>query len=232
MKTANSLPAVVAVTFVALGASVPTFACGGPAATSGGPASPIASTSSTAPAPSGSDSAGTATAAEPEEDLDPNESPTPIAMTVSMPTKPAFPKATVTEAECWKEIELTGKHAKDYTLMAEHCGAPAGLVEYAKPVVGRIHHTKDKRDTFYLKLKGGFCYRYFATADDSIKDLDILVETKDGALVADDKTKSPVAIIEMSKSWCQSSDVEYQFQIEVDGPGKGGYTFGVWARPQ
>jgi hypothetical protein len=98
--------------------------------------------------------------------------------------------------------------------------------------MGKIHHTADKRDSFKLKLKGGLCYRYFAAADDTVEDLDILVETTDGALVADDKTKSPVAIIEASKAWCQSDDVEYVFHIEVDGAGKGGYTFGVWARPK
>ncbi len=225
MKT-RALGLVVAAGLLSL-LSLQAFACGGPSATSGGPITP----KPTAEAPTPSASASTVAVVEPEEDLDPNESPVALEMTVTMPQKPKFPPATVSEAECWKELDLSGKHAKDYALIADKCGGPAGLVEYAKPMVGRIHHTKDKRDTFFIKLRGGFCYRYFATADDTIKDLDILVETKDGALVADDKTKSPVAIIEMTKSWCQQSDVEYQFQIEVDGPGKGGFTFGVWARP-
>jgi hypothetical protein len=27
-------------------------------------------------------------------------------------------------------------------------------------------------------------------------------------------------------------DAEYNFQIQVHGVGKGGYTFGVWAKPK
>jgi hypothetical protein len=205
-------------------------ACGGPQTAGPSTAPPVAGSTTTV---SSSDSPTTKPPADDEEeDLDPNESAVHLDMTVTLPTKPSFPKATSTEEACWKDIELTGKHKKDYATIIDRCGTPTGLVEYAAPVLGRIHHTKDKRDSFKLKLKGGYCYRYFAAADDTVEDIDILVETTSGALVADDKTKSPVAIIEATKSWCQSADIEYVFHIEVDGPGKGGYTFGVWARPK
>lgn len=204
-------------------------ACGGSktlAASSG--AVPTAEPSTAATAPSASPP--TETAADDDDDHDPNESAVHIQMSVTFPKKPSYPKATATEDGCWKDVGLTGKHAKDYAAIIDSCGAPTGLVEYAKPVVGWVHHTKDKRDSFEIALEGGLCYRYFAAADGTIADLDILVETTGGALVADDKTKSPVAIIEATKSWCQADDVTYVFHIEVDGPGKGGYTFGVWAR--
>jgi hypothetical protein len=141
---------------------------------------------------------------------DPTESPDPIPMTLS----------------------LSGDASKDYEKLAGSCGAPAGLVEYAKPVKGHLHSVKDKRDTFTLKLQKGLCYRYFAVADSGIKDLDILVEKRNGALVADDKQTSPVAIIESEKTWCMNEDAEYDFHIEVDGEGAGKYVFGVWARPK
>ncbi len=31
---------------------------------------------------------------------------------------------------------------------------------------------------------------------------------------------------------CVDEDAEYELHVEVDGPGKGGYTFGVWTRPR
>ena len=208
-----------------------TASCGGPQKSDATAPRPPSKTETASPANTGS---ADKTTPEPEadEDLDPNESAVHIPMTVTMASKPSFPKATSTEEACWKDIELSGKHKTDYAMIVERCGTPTGLVEYAQPVVGRIHHTKDKRDSFELKLKGGLCYRYFAAADDTVEDIDILVETTGGALVADDKTKSPVAIIEATTAWCQKDDIEYVFHIEVDGPGKGGFTFGVWARPK
>ena len=177
--------------------------------------------------------ASSTTAAEPE-DLDPNESSAPITMPpllTKATAKSSFPKKTIGDRECWQGTELSGDAKQDYATLVAKCGAPTGSLEYAKPVVGHLHHLKDKRDTYMLKLLGGYCYRYFGVADSTIKDLDILVE-KNGALVADDKTTSPVAIVEADKQWCQDVDVEYSFHIEVDGVGKGNYVFGVWARPK
>ena len=195
----------------------------------------VSATSTSAAAPIASGAAPTASVAASEPaDADPNESSAPIAMvplfTKSTP-KSSFPKKTVGDKECWQGSELSGDAAKDYAMLVGKCGAPTGSLEYAKAVVGHLHHVKDKRDTFMLKLLGGYCYRYFAVADSTIKDLDILVE-KNNALVADDKTTSPVAIVESDKQWCQDVDVEYSFHIEVDGEGRGNYLFGVWARPK
>ena len=166
----------------------------------------------------------------PAADEDPTESSGKITMRVLMAASPKFPPAKASEAECWKTIGLTGNHKKDYEALIAACGTPTGLVEYTAPAMGRLHSVTDQRDTFTLKLRGGFCYRYFAVADDTIKDLDILIETDGGALVGEDKSTGPVAIIESSKSWCQNDDVEYTFQVKVDGAGKGAYVFGVWAR--
>lgn len=169
------------------------------------------------------------------DDDDPTESANPIPMTVEL-SKPydrsSFPKKTGNDKTCWQTISLSGDASKDYEQVAASCGAPTGLLEYAKPVKGHLHSVKDKRDTFTLKLQKGLCYRYFAVADSGIKDLDILVEKPNGALIADDKQTSPVAIIESDKTWCMDEDAEYDFHIEVDGAGAGKYVFGVWARPK
>ncbi len=146
--------------------------------------------------------------------------------------KSSFPASKTGDRECWSTISLSGDHKKDYDNILARCGTPTGLREYIKAAVGRLHHVHDKRDTYRLKLAGGFCYRYFAVADSGVTDLDILVETTTGALVADDRTKQPVAIIENDKPWCLDDDKEFDFHIEVDGPGSGFYVFGVWGRPK
>jgi hypothetical protein len=193
-----------------------------------GPA-PSSSPSPATQAPSTASAAGAV--ADPE---DPTESADPIPMTVELSPpfdRSTFPKKTANDKTCWQTLALTGDARKDYDALAASCGGPAGLVEYAKPVQGHLHSVKDKRDTFTLRLQKGLCYRYFAVGDSGIKDLDILVEKRNGALVADDKQTSPVAIIESEKTWCMNEEAEYDFHIEVDGEGSGKYVFGVWARP-
>lgn len=215
-------------------------ACGGGGSTQ--PTTPTGATSAStstaaSAAPSGSTAPLASASATPTEtnDPDPTESAQVLTMTpllTKTTPKASFPKKTIGDQECWQGLGVSGDAQKDFTAILAKCGAPTGLAEYAKPVTGRLHHKVDKRDSYTLKLAGGLCYRYFAVADGSIKDLDILVEKPGGALVADDKTTSPVAIIEGSKPWCMDDDAEYNFQIEVDGEGKGGYVFGVWARPK
>ncbi len=181
---------------------------------------------------------GVSTAAKPATDDpvpdDPNEAAVAIEMKPLFDKKVAkttFPKASVKDGDCWKTVAITGDHKKDFASLVDKCGASTGLAEYAKPADGHLHHVHDKRDTFTLKLLSGFCYRYFAVADAGIKDIDILVEKVGGAIAADNQS-GPVAIIEGDRPWCVTEDITYEFHVEVDGVGKGKYTFGVWARPK
>lgn len=151
-------------------------------------------------------------------------------MAVKITGKPTFPSSKSSEADCWKKVSLTGEHKSDYAALIAACGTPTGAIEYAAPVEGRLHSVKDKRDTFSIKLQGGLCYRFFGVADASIADLDIVIVTADGSLVGEDKVTGPVAIVLPGKALCIGDDVEYQFHVEVDGAGKGGYSFGAWAR--
>jgi hypothetical protein len=227
----------VGVSFVA---SFLLAACGGGAKPPSNAVTTAPAESAASAAPSGSaapaGSAASAAAAPGDPPLeDATESSTPIAMAALLTKaspKATFPKSTVGDKECWQSLHLSGEHAKDFTTIVAACGAPTGLAEYAKPASGKLHHVHDKRDTYTIKLAGGMCYRYFAVADTGITDLDILVQKTSGALVADDKQTSQVAIIESDKAWCMDADAEYEFHIEIEGAGKGGYTFGVWAKPK
>jgi hypothetical protein len=147
-------------------------------------------------------------------------------------TRPSFPKATTNDRDCWRALSLSGEAKKDFDALVSSCGTPTGSVEYVAPAAGKLHHVHDKRDTFVVKIQGGLCYRFFGVADGTIKDLDILIERGNGDLVGDDRTNGPVAIIDSDKNWCMDNDGDYQFRVEVDGPGTGNYEFGVWARPK
>jgi hypothetical protein len=213
------------------------LACGGsspPPAAPPAPAPSASSESPPAPAASATPAAAPAASAAPASDdyVDAETDPTTLTPLFDKSTRPAFPKATGSAATCWQSVSLQGDSQKDYEQLAAKCGAPTGAVPYVKAAKGKLHSVKDKRDTYLLHLQGGLCYRYFGVADGTVRDLDILILQAKGALVGDDKAVGPVAIIEMDKAWCQDRDVDYQFAVEVDGTGTGGYVFGVWAQPK
>jgi hypothetical protein len=169
--------------------------------------------------------------AAPHDDPNEKEGAIDLVALVDRAQKPAFPKQTVGDHECLKELSFSGHHKADYATLIAKCGTPTGMLEYTKPAEGRLHAKHDKRDEFKLKVQKNMCYRYFAVADDGIKDIDIIV-LKKGALIATDRTEQPVAVIDTEKLWCVDEDMDLQFNIEVDGRGAGGYTFGVWTRPK
>lgn len=173
-------------------------------------------------------------AAEAAPHEDPNESDGPITMTPLVArtvARSSFPKPSVGDHECLKEVPWSGSHKTDFDTIVGKCGTPTGMLEYVKPHEGRLHAKHDKRDHFQVKVNKGFCYRYFAVADDGIQDIDILI-LKKGALLATDKTEHPIAVIDTDKLWCVDEDMDLDFGIEVDGRGAGGYTFGIWTRPK
>jgi len=206
-----------------------TLACGGGNGQTSTSTTPVTSASA-APtaAPSGAPSA----AAEAYDD--PSESAVAIEMAplVKKGTpKSAFPKATTTDGDCWKTVGFSGQHDKDYPALIDKCGTPTGMLEYAKPQTGRLHHIKDAVDSFTVAMNKGTCYRVFAVADSTIHDIDIVI-LRNGAILGTDDTTQPVAIIQGKEPFCPVDDGNYSFDVKVDGEGKGAYTFGVWARPK
>jgi hypothetical protein len=163
---------------------------------------------------------------------DPDEAHDPATLTplFEKGAKLAFPKATASEKDCWQTVSISGDARKDFDALVAKCGATTGAVEYVKPALGKLHSVKDKRDTFYVKVHGGFCYRFFGVADGTIKDLDILIMRANNDLVGQDKVDGPVSIIDSDTAWCMDTDGDYQFRVEVHGTGEGHYVFGVWAR--
>jgi hypothetical protein len=233
---------------VPLALAIGPLACGGaaappadappaPAAAPAAAAGPVAASAPQAPqAPAPAAPAAAPAASEPAW-IDPGEKPDGfelVALFDKTKSKGSFPKKTVGDADCWTSIGVTGDHAKDFQAIVAACGTPTGLVEYAKPIEGKLHHAHDPRDVYKLKVMSNYCYRYFAVADDGIKDLDLLIEKPGGALIGDDKTSSPVAIIESDKPWCQDEDQTIEFHVEVKAGSRdnGHYVLGVWARPK
>jgi hypothetical protein len=225
LAPAIALAALASLAAVACGGQdpppvAPTAATTPPPASAPAPATPAPAPIAAAPSP----------AAAADENYDEFGDPTNLAPLFEKGASPSFPKATTSEHDCWQTVSVSGAARKDYETITAKCGPATGSVEYVKPTMGKLHAKHDKRDTFIVPIHGGLCYRFFGVADSSIADLDILIEKKGGALVGDDKTVGPVAIIESDKAWCIDTDGVYNFLVEIDGEGQGNYVFGIWAR--
>jgi hypothetical protein len=144
--------------------------------------------------------------------------------------KTDFPKKTADDGDCVRKVSLSGKNDKDYDALLASCGNPTGMKEYTKKVTGKLD-SKHPRDEYVVKMAGGFCYRFYAIGDDSVGNLDVRVQRRDGDLVSMDQSKQAVAILDPDAPWCKTHDREFHFVVESTA-GKGGYTFGVWARPK
>jgi hypothetical protein len=182
-----------------------------------------------APEPLGNPKDGTPSADEAAYDKVKGKDPTNLKALFEKGAAPAFPIATMSEQDCWRSVAVVGSARQDYETILKQCGASTGAVQYVRPAMGHLHHKQQRRDTFVVPIQGGLCYRFFGVGDASINDLDILIEQR-GALVGDDKTNGPVAIIESDKAWCMDRDGVYDFLVQVHGEGQGHYIFGIWAR--
>jgi hypothetical protein len=210
-------------------------ACGGGGSGASNPP-PVASTTNATPTASASVATPRPSASASDDDSydDPNESASAIVMqpevTKSTP-KSTYPKAKVSDGDCWKSVSFSGQHDKDWTALIDQCGTPTGMVEYVKPANGKLHHIKDAVDSFTVPMTKTQCYRLFAVADQSIHDIDIII-LRNGAILGTGSMTQPVEIIQGSAPFCPVDDGTYSFDVKIKGEGKGAYTFGIWTRPK
>jgi hypothetical protein len=157
--------------------------------------------------------------------------PLEVLLPVPDPAPPSgFPLATTTDQDCAKSIGLLGQLDKDFASILSSCGAGTGMKPYAKAVSGKFD-AGHKRDTFQVKLAGGYCYRFFAVADGSISKLGFRVHRDNGALLSVILGKQPVIIYRPTEPWCRRRDRDFQFVLETLEGGEGRYAFAIHARP-
>jgi hypothetical protein len=142
----------------------------------------------------------------------------------------AFPSSSSKDADCYKNTPITGQAESDYSAIVAKCGAPTGMIEFARKAKGAFD-ANHRHDTFSVKLLANYCYRVYAIGDQSVGELNIRVQKPGGALIAMAGSHYATAIIDPDKAWCKKHDDERQFVVEAP-KGNGAYVFAVWARPR
>lgn len=179
-----------------------------------------------APHPAGS----AAPAASAAAALPPGLIPLSPLLPVPDPSPPGgFPTARGNDKDCTRAVGLTGKLDRDMASLLDACGTGAGMKEYAKVSTGKLG-PGHVRDTYAVKLAGGYCYRFFAMAGGSIEKLNLRVERPNGALHSAVQGKQPVVLYKPGETWCRRRDRDFHLVVEAPG-GEGDYSFAIFARP-
>ena len=95
----------------------------------------------------------------------------------------------------------------------------------------RVDASSHAQDTYSFRMLGGYCYRFFVVGDPGLDVIDVRVHRPNGALLSMVETKQGVAILDPKEPWCKKHDRDFQVVIEARSGSKGGYSFGIWARP-
>jgi hypothetical protein len=214
----TALP-LVALPFVV---SVALQACGGETPPPAPP--PVAS----APVDTSAASAPAASTSAPPVD-------TASASVAPPPPPPPAPTSTVATtktdaswAGCHQSFKATGKDvSKDVAAMSGACKAPTKMKAMGKTLTGK-QADQDAPQSFPFDAKANHCYRVYAQAADSIKDLDVVVKDSAGIIVGQDSTDDPSPVVLEDGAVCFSKDDKASVVVSV-GMGKGNYALQIWS---
>ena len=197
-------------------------ACGGGEKPAQAPAAPPASS-----APSEAASAAPATSASAAPAPAPGETasaapPTPSAGSskVTIKTDPAW-------AACHRSYKAKARDvSKDVAAMAMGCAGLTKMKLVGKTLTGK-QSDQQPPQSFPLEAKARHCYRVYAQAEDSIKDLDLAIKDSVGALAGEDATDDPSPVVKEDGQVCFNEDDDATVVVSV-GMGAGAYAVQIW----
>jgi hypothetical protein len=128
---------------------------------------------------------------------------------------------------CHQSYKATAKDvSKDVAAMAGACEKPTKMKLFGKTLTGK-QADQDRPQTFPLDAKANHCYRVYAQAADSIKDLDIVVKDSAGVVVGQDSTDDPSPVVLEDGEVCFTKDDKASVIVSV-GMGSGAYAVQIW----
>ena len=159
------------------------------------------------------------------------------AATPDTPATPPPPKYTSTKITLKQDPAWAACHAtfqpksKDVLAEVQKSGKGCADVTKMKPVGAPTKATQaDKNPPQQIKIKGaaGKCYRVYAMAETTIKDLDLLLKDSTGAIAAEDSTDDSSPVLLEDGAFCFKEADNAVVVVSV-GEGKGTYAVQVWS---
>lgn len=205
-------PIAVALTSAGCGGSEPPAVAPLPSTTASATAPPVASTP---PAPTAT---ATETASAPPP---PPPPPVPTSAVASTKTDPGW-------TACHQSFKATAKDvAKDVAAMGKACEATTKMKPSGKPMTGK-QADENPPQAFPFDAKANHCYRAYAQATETIKDLDVVIKDSAGIVVGQDSTDDPSPVVLEDGAVCFSKDDKASVVVSV-GMGKGSYAVQLWS---
>jgi hypothetical protein len=137
-------------------------------------------------------------------------------------SKKAAKRAHPEWASCSGSRAATADLDVDVTLLAKACQATTKM-HAVGPLLKNTQAQDAPAQSFKLKAEANHCYRLYAAAAPTIKNMEIFITDSEGALAVEARTDAPRAIVFEDGAVCFTAADDAQIKVSV-GAGEGTYS--------
>ncbi len=135
---------------------------------------------------------------------------------------------------CYGRFRPSGEPLKDVTRLGLMCGPVNGMTQQGDTVQGDIKGGAGRPGqpgpaivASQFRARAGGCYRIFAVAAPSIRDLDVTVRSSRGSRLTSDQTEDGWPIVDPERPFCSFDDDTFRIEV-ASGGGSGRFALQVW----
>jgi len=151
----------------------------------------------------------------------------PLAPVPAPSSTVATTKKDASWSRCHHGYKSTSKEVSiGVAALAKRCEDATKMKIVGKTSIGK-QADQDKPQSFPLEAKAGHCYRVYAQAAESIRDLDVAVKDSAGVAVGEDSTDDPSPVVLEDGAVCFTKDDAASVVVSV-GMGGGDYALQIW----
>jgi hypothetical protein len=127
---------------------------------------------------------------------------------------------------CYQTFRPSGNYLTDLQAMTQMCGPTNGM-KPVTPVLQGMQGQNEPIARYTFKGETGRCYRFFASSEPSVRDLDMAVLDPDRAVVGHDTNEDAFPILNPDGPICLTRAGAYTVLVSVER-GAGRYALQVW----
>ncbi len=128
---------------------------------------------------------------------------------------------------CYGGFRPSSDPLADATRLGMLCGPPSGMRQHGLAFEGELQGGKPT--VIALPVELGACYRVFAVAEAAIDDLNVVIRSPRGSVLARDDSHDRWPIVEPERPFCSFEDARFNIELSAGKPGR--YAATVWRLP-